>query len=214
MDTDDKNQNNLITKEEDSTLHNAGVDMSFKDAQSGDDSFIDIDKATVSNDDEDLNKVGLNFVEPKNSEIETQNINREDLSSLSESMLKTKPPEAPAKTDSVFDLEKEFNQAVGDVSPIITEPKIPEKKEENLNEKVSGLQKMLDKIKEKLGIKKTEVRQELESLKKVKNNIEKDIENIKELEESEKKIESELSKVNEIKNEITEIEKEVESELK
>lgn len=213
MDTDNKTTDNKITGGEKDTLHNAGVDLSSGDNKT--EEFIDIDSAPVSGDDADLKKIGLEFA-PQGS--------KEDLSLLKEQMDKKSTPVkeealesvAPA-TDpikplpnkvetNISDLEKEFNQTVGHSSSPT--------KNESLNEKILSLQSMLSKIVEKLGFKKTEVKEELDNLKKVKEDIAKDIENIKELEESKQKIESQLNKVDAIKGEISNIEKEVEEELK
>ncbi len=105
----------------------------------------------------------------------------------------------------IFDLEREFNQTVGSVGAV--------SKASSLNDDIFSLKLMLNKIKNKLGIKKTEVKEELGNLKKVKDDIAKDIENIKELEESEDKIEGQIKKIESIKGDITNIEKEVEQEL-
>jgi len=209
MDTDNKtttDESNITGGEKD-TLHNAGVDLSPSEDKKTED-FIDIDNAPAMGDDVDLKKIGLNFVEKEN---------KEDLSLLKEKMDKSaeatlkktvsEPVVAKPETDTnISELEKEFNQTVGKAN-------IPAKNE-SLNEKIFSLQSMLSKIQEKLGFKKTEVKQELDNLKKVKEDIAKDIENIKELENSKGKIESQLSKVEELKGEISSIEKEVEEELK
>ncbi len=223
MDTDNKKVDETdITGGEKDTLHNAGVDLSSP-AEKED--FIDIDNAPVIGEDADLKKIGLELA-PKE--------NKEDLSSLKEEMDKkaaaskasvfsdSTPTPAPVnevkvetvqKPDpkveedtNITDLEQEFNQTVGGTSN--------QTKNISLNDKISLLESMLVKIKEKLGFKKKEVKEELENLKKVKEDIAKDIENIKELEESEDKIESQLNKVSTMKDEISSIEKEVEEELK
>lgn len=105
----------------------------------------------------------------------------------------------------ILDLEREFNQTVGTAGIA--------SKSSSLNDDIFSLKSMLNKIKDKLGIKKTEVREELGNLKKVKDDIAKDIANIKELEESEDKIEGQIKKIESIKGDITNIEKEVEQEL-
>ncbi|MDQ5883289.1 MAG: hypothetical protein QG654_202 [Patescibacteria group bacterium] len=209
MDTDNKTtEENKITGGEKSALHDAGVDLSPSDEKRSEE-FIDIDNAPAIGEDEDLKKIGLNFVQKEN---------KEDLSLLKEKMdknitinndvVKASSVNSPKLgTDTnISDLEKEFNQTVGQASTPI--------KNESLNEKISSLNLMLTKIKEKLGFKKTEVKEELENLKKVKEDIAKDIENIKDLEESKGKIEDQLSKVENIKGEISDIEKEVAEELK
>lgn len=209
MDTDNKttDESNITGGEKD-TLHNAGVDLATAEEKKTEE-FIDIDDAPAMGDDPDLKKIGLNFVEKEN---------KEDLSLLKEKMDKSteetgKPVSAPAQASpkpefdtNISELEKEFNQTVGQASA-------PDKNE-SLNDKIFSLQSMLSKIQEKLGLKKTEVKGELDNLKKVKEDIAKDIENIKELESSKGKIESQLSKVEDLKGEISNIEKEVEQELK
>ena len=224
MDTDNKKvDENDITGGEKDTLHNAGVDLSSP-AEKED--FIDIDNAPKIGEDPDLKNIGLEFAQKEN---------KEDLSALKEEMDKKAaagqasvfsdpaptPTPAPVKEvkpevvqkpqpkeedTNVTDLEQEFNQTVGGTST--------QAKNISLNEKISVLESMLIKIKEKLGFKKKEVKEELENLKKVKEDIAKDIENIKELEESEDKIEGQLNKVSTMKDEISSIEKEVEEELK
>ncbi len=213
MDTDNKTvDDNKITGGEKDTLHNAGVDLAPTEEKKTE-NFIDIDNAPAMGDDPDLKKIGLNFIEKEN---------KEDLSLLKEKMDQgslgiSKPApvpivpvsNTPVKTQvdtNISDLEKEFNQTVGQSSVSA--------KNESLNEKIFSLKSMLSKIQEKLGLKKTEVKGELDNLKKVKEDIAKDIENIKELESSKGKIESQLSKVEDLKGEISNIEKEVEEELK
>jgi len=235
MDTDNKTTDvNNITGGEKDTLHNAGVDLSSSDAK--EEEFIDIDKAPGLNDPE-LKKIGLEFSSPKENKEDLSLLKEQmdkknkmsqvipppakepkpslEIKSTSiNNLTEVEPTETPfdptpkekAMDTNISDLEKEFNQTVGqNFAPT---------KNESLNDKVSSLQSMLSKIQEKLGFKKTEVKEELENLKKVKEDISKDIKNIKELEESRGKIESQLSKVESIKADITSIEKEVEEELK
>lgn len=143
---------------------------------------------------------------PKELEIEPiQAVKKEPEAATFEQKIPKPKPETKSVESDISDLEKEFNQTVGGS----TAPA----KSESLNEKISSLEAMLEKIKEKLGFKKKEVKAELDNLKKVKEDIAKDIENIKELEESEDKIEAELQKIEKIKEEVSSIEKEVKEEL-
>lgn len=180
----DNKGNTGLTGTDQNTMHNAGVDLDNQQEE-----FVDIDSTKATENDKDLKSVGLKFVD-NNSKI-----NKEDLSSLKEEK---------EKALHSSDLEKEFTSTmVGRSTQTGTQP----------SERENRLNSLLEKIKEKLGIKKTEVRKELDDLKRVKEDISKDIENIKELEESEQKIEKELDKINLIKKEVEDIEKEVEGEL-
>ncbi|MEZ4103114.1 MAG: hypothetical protein R3B55_00900 [Candidatus Paceibacterota bacterium] len=230
MDTDKKTDANNITGGEKDTLHNAGVDLSS--AETEPEEFIEIDNMPAIGDDPDLKKIGLELAPKENKEDLSLLKEQMDNKAVANTSPNPNPPSSvfkdeqkpapevkapepketkeespkPEKDSDISDLEKEFNQTVGQSSA--------PKKSESLNEKISSLEAMLIKIKEKLGFKKVEVKEELESLKRVKEDIEEDIENIKELEESKDKIESQLSKVEAIKGEISSIEKEVEEELK
>ncbi len=238
MDTDNKKTDeNEITSGETNTLHNAGVDLSSTVDEKAipKEEFVDIDNAPIIGQDEDLKKLGVEV---------TPIQNKEDLSLLKEQMDKKelaknapvasvfkdeqnikpvveapkqeiqtpkvedlKKPELEKSESEISDLENEFNKTVGQTSTAISN-------KGSLNEKITSLEVMLIKIKEKLGFKKKEVKEELESLKKVKEDIEQDIASIKELEESKEKIEEQLGKVEAISGEISEIEKEVKEELK
>lgn len=190
MDTDKNNQtNDSLTGSDANTMHNAGVDIAGEE-----ETFVDIDSTKPKADDADLKSVGLQFVDSKTLE-------------------KEEPKVAPVVMENTAtpleekiagaDLEKEFSNTVG-----------PMPAKSNVNTaSVSSLNTLLSKIKEKLGVKKREVKGELENLKKIKEEITEDIENIKELEESEKKIEGQLSKIESINNEINQIEEEVKGEL-
>jgi chromosome segregation ATPase len=236
MNTDNKTgDENQITSGENSTLHNAGVDV----ASSADENlipkeeFVDIDNAPIIGQDEDLKKLGVEVAPTQNKEdlslLKEQMDKKEFAGSSVASVFKDeqnikpiveaskqetpapkpevlKKPEPEKSESEISDLENEFNKTVGQ------RPSSSEKG--NLNEKITSLEAMLIKIKEKLGFKKKEVKEELESLKKVKEDIEEDIANIKELEESKQKIEEKLGKVEAISGEISEIEKEVKEELK
>ena len=234
MNTDNKTgDENQITSGENSTLHNAGVDV----ASGADENlipkeeFVDIDNAPILGQDEDLKKLGVEVAPTQNKEdlsLLKEQMDKKELAGSSvasvfkdEQDLKPvleKPKQVPlnsemvkqspsTKEDSdISDLENEFNKTVGQ--------RPASSGKGNLNEKITSLEAMLIKIKEKLGFKKKEVKEELESLKKVKEDIEEDIANIKELEESKQKIEEKLGKVEAISGEISEIEKEVKEELK
>lgn len=214
MDTDKNTQN--ITGEESSALHDAGVDLNDSGASPEGPEEINLDTAPDVKKDEDLKNIGIDF----NQQDAMQN--PPDLNILREKVLKQQTyklepqdvfskEEAPSLTidesKKSKDLEDEFKSAIGSSA-------LPKKDLPALSDKISVLQSMLVKIKERLGIKKKEVKSELENLKSVKEKIAKDIENIKELEESEEKIQAELEKVDQIKGEIDSIEKEVEEELK
>lgn len=205
---DKNNQTNTdISGGEKDALHDAGVDVATSGASS--DGFVDIDAAT--SDESGAGDVGITFVAPTE--------NKEDLSSLAEKKRKQEAPKqesVPADkkaspkiqedSSTTNDLEQEFHKTVGDATPSTPT--------ESFSDRIFNLESLLTKIKEKLGFKKSEVRQELESLKKMKEDIAKDIENIKELEDSEHKIEDQLDKIEVLKKEISGIEHEVEDELK
>ncbi|MDQ5952901.1 MAG: hypothetical protein QG551_129 [Patescibacteria group bacterium] len=186
MDTDKNNQiNDSLTGSDANTMHNAGVDIATEE-----ETFVDIDSTKPKADDADLKSVGLQFVDSKTLEKEEPKV----------APVKEVVEEKIASTD----LEKEFSNTVGGVSSSKTSVSTAS---------VSSLNTLLSKIKDKLGMKKREVKSELENLKKIKEEITEDIQNIKELEESEKKIESQLGKIESINNEINQIEEEVKGEL-
>ncbi len=223
MDTDEIKPEENISGTDKTTMHNAGVDVTEEPQE-----FVDIDSSIPTKDDAELKKVGLTFVDQKPT------INTDDLSSLAEKKMNemkeakenetkkeeeakvepkiTMQKEAVKETQPVNttdDLEREFKQTISsDSSSAIVS------KKKSLNDQIVGLTTMLDKIKDKLGLKKSEVKSDLENLKKVKEDISREIENIKELEESEDKIEDQLKKVEKIQEEISSIETEVEEELK
>lgn len=204
MATDNNNQNS-INNDDQKTLHDAGVDLPGMEVQkdkktdspSGE-VVVDIDGGAPKNEamDKDLAKTGIKFVENQNVTPE----NKEDLSALAEK--KMKEVEVNLNTS---DLEQEFKSQVSSEAP---------KKTADITSKSNTLSGLLVKIKEKLGLKKTKVKTELDSLKKMKEGISQDIADIKELEESEDKIEAELEKLENIKNEMEAIEQEVNEELK
>lgn len=205
-----------INQAEEDTLHSAGVDVAglshtttasvqkptAKAKDSKAESVVDIDDGVPKTDDPDLAKTGIKFVDEETATKEakaeapeqTVPVNKEDLSALAEAKMKAS------------DLEEEFR----------SELTSSEKTSAGSGDfgKTSTMTNLLQKIREKLGIKKNKVKSELENLKKMKDGISGDIADIKELEESEKKIEAEIEKVGSIKEEIDSIEKEVSEELK
>lgn len=204
MATDNNNQNS-INNDDQKTLHDAGVDLPGMEVQKdkkpdspAGEVVVDIDGGAPKNEamDKDLAKTGIKFVENQNVTPE----NKEDLSALAEK--KMKEVEVNLNTS---DLEQEFKSQVSSEAP---------KKTADITSKSNTLSGLLVKIKEKLGLKKTKVKTELDSLKKMKEGISQDIADIKELEESEDKIEAELEKLENIKNEMEAIEQEVNEELK
>lgn len=204
MATDNNNQDS-INNDDQKTLHDAGVDLPGMEDQknkkpdsSAGEVVVDIDGGAPKNEamDKDLAKTGIKFVEDQNTMPE----NKEDLSALAEK--KMKEMEVNLNTS---DLEQEFKSQMSSDSP---------KKTSDITSKSNTLSGLLTKIKEKLGLKKTKVKTELESLKKMKEGISQDIADIKELEESEDKIEAELEKLENIKKEMEAIEQEVNEELK
>lgn len=184
------------------TMLKAGVDVSDSSEVTPEnleeETVVDIDegvpKDTVS--DPDVQKTGIKF-------FDQNSVNKEDLSSLAEAKLKE-----DVVSGNASDLEQAFKSELSkDVIPSADAKEV-------IGTKVSTMKSLLSKIRAKLGLKKTKVKSELESLKKMKEGITKDIEDIKELEESEHKIEDGLKKVETIKEEMEEIEKEVNNELK
>lgn len=172
------------------TLHSAGVDVDGVGAPA-EEVVVDIAGAAVS--DEDAKNVGIRFVEP--SPTAAPSVDHSDLSRLAEEKSRGK------------DLEAEFRSSLSDAAA-------PAKKSSaGLAEKEGVMTSLLSKIREKLGLKKAKVREELASLKKMKDGIAEDIADIKELEESEEKIAEKMKKLDTIKGELEAIEDEVEKEL-
>lgn len=172
------------------TLHSAGVDVDGVDAPT-EEVVVDIPGDAVS--DEDAKNVGIRFVEP--TPTAAPPVDHSDLSRLAEEKSRGK------------DLEAEFRSSLSDAAA-------PAKKSgAGLAEKEGVMTSLLSKIREKLGLKKAKVREELASLKKMKDGIAEDIADIKELEESEEKIAEKMKKLDTIKGELEAIEDEVEKEL-
>lgn len=181
------------------TMHNAGIDLPSSDSSSDDadttapETVVDIDGGVPSPSDPDLQKTGIHFFDSN------KDLNKTDLSSLAEEKMKS----ANSK-----DLEAEFESQLGTFkSPSKDTAKI-------VGEKSKTMSGLLAKIQAKLGLKKNKVKEELGSLKKMKEGISQDISDIKELEESEEKIQAELQKIDTITEEMEAIEKEVDEELK
>jgi CRISPR/Cas system CMR-associated protein Cmr5 small subunit len=101
------------------------------------------------------------------------------------------------------DLEAEFRSELSDA------PKSSVSDQKTVLAKSESLSELLARIEEKLGHKKTAVKEELSSLKKMKDTIEKDITEIKDLEASEDKIKSEIEKIDSIRREVETIEEEL-----
>lgn len=192
MNNDDKNQN--ITGLEKDEMHNAGVDLTVSGNEENEQEVLDVDSTGDSS--VDLANMGINL-SPK-----------EEIKNNQTTAIKETPNTQNQNpvTLGASELEKEFKSAVSTTTDNVSS-------DQNFAQKITGLKSLLLKIKEKLGLKKTEVKEELENLKKIKEDISKDIEDIKELEESEQKIETELKKIESIKEEISSIEKEVNQEL-
>lgn len=194
-----KNDQDLINENDKKELEQAGVDLSMSSssdiqqdiALDKQEEFVDIDSTPTVTNDPDVATTGIKFFDEINKE------NKEDLSLLAEKK---------EKEMAAADLEEEFKSELS-ATNISAEP------EKAIFEKGLSMKKLLSKIREKLGLKKNKVKTELDSLKKMKDGISKDILEIKELEESEKKIETEIKKIDTIKEEMENIEKEVSEEL-
>jgi DNA repair exonuclease SbcCD ATPase subunit len=200
----DNNYSSPINDKDKDTLHTAGVDIAnnssteetlIEDKDSTEEKIIDIDGAVPPANDIDLKDSGIHFVEE-----ETPKINKEDLSSLAEENHREK------ETISE-DLEEEFRSELADIKSTNTDVN-----EKTVLAKAESLSELLSRIEEKLGHKKTEVKKELSSLKKMKDEITKDITEIKEMEASEEKIKNELNKIETIKKEVEAIEEEFKNE--
>lgn len=195
-----KNDQNSINENDKKELHDAGVDLPGMASsvtpedlnENKEEVVVDIDDNSNIPVETDLSDTGIKFFD------ETQTKNKEDLSLLAEQK---------KKELAASDLEEEFK------SQLSTSESVKES-EKLVIEKGLSMKRLLSKIREKLGLKKTKVKTELDGLKKMKEGISKDISEIKELEESEQKIEEELKKIDTIKEEMEMIEKEVSEELK
>jgi hypothetical protein len=187
---------NSINQNDKTTLHGAGVDLSDTpvEPEGAPEKILDIDGATPDVNDADLQKSGVKFV--------TENVAKTDLSTLAEKKMKS-------ESIATKDLEAEFRSELADFKGPL-KPDV----EKSIIEKGGSLKSMLNRIQEKLGLKKKTVKTELESLKKMKDSITKDIGEIKELEESETKINQEIEKIESIKKEVEEIERDVAEDLK
>ena len=187
---------NSINQSDKTTLHGAGVDLSDTpvEPEGIPEKIVDMDVAVPDEEDPDLKKSGVKFVSEETPKP-----------------IVSAPTENKTKNENLNtkDLEAEFRSELADFKgPLKTGGEI------GVMEKSGSLKAMLAKIQEKLGLKKKTVKSELESLKKMKDAITKDINEIKELEQSEGKINEELGKIEEIKKEVEEIEKDVAEDLK
>lgn len=175
-DSDSKTEDHL-KKGEEVTMHNAGVDIE-EDTKP---EVVDVDGATKSLNDSELEKVGLEFVDtPKEK-------NNEPL--IKEESQKEE------KILSASQLEEEFKGV--------------QKSDSSLDQKTNMLSSLLAKVQERLGLKKKEVKGELKELKEMKEDISKDIEEIKDLEEDEETIKEQMEKIEQINKQIKEIEEDV-----
>lgn len=180
------------------TLSGVGIDVSDtplrseEDEAAGEEKIIDIDGTTPTETDVDVAKTGIRFVkdEPK--------VNKEDLSSLAESKMRA----------SAEDLEKEFESEVGE-----SRPQKEPFNEDKVLAKSETLAELLARIEKKLNAKKTSVKEELGTLKKMKDTISHDISEIKDLEASEAKIKAEMDKIDSIREEVESIEKEFDEKV-
>lgn len=182
------------------TLAGAGIDVSDRPIKSeeeeaiapAEEKIIDIDGTTPLAEDADIKNSGIQFVKSEPA------VNKEDLSSLAEEKTKA----------SSKDLEEEFRSELSDApkSKKTTDHKAVLAKSESLSE-------LLARIEDKLGHKKSEVKEELSSLKKMKDTIEKDITEIKDLEASEEKLKGEIDKIDAIREEVETIEEEFNEKL-
>jgi chromosome segregation ATPase len=173
-----------INKSDNDTLVSAGIDLSGGSSETISDAPVDVDGEMPK--DSEIKDSGINFVHE----------NKEDLSSLAEEKMK-----ATSK-----DLENEFKSSLSEVKPVSSPSS-------TLAPKKGSLSTLLSKVQEKLGMKKKAVKDELGSLKKMKDAISEDIEEIKKLEASEGKIREEIEKIGSIEEEVQTIEKEFEGKV-
>lgn len=175
------------------TLAGAGVDVSDTPLKSESDEMampeeeklIDIDGTAPDSGDADIAKSGIKFVKDEPS------VNKHDLSAMAEEKMK----------GSAKDLEEEFR------SELSNAPKSKKSEDHKaILGKSESLSELLARIEDKLGHKKGEVKEELASLKKMKDTIEKDIAEIKDMEVSEEKLKEEIEKIEAIKEEVESIE--------
>lgn len=191
----DNNDPKTINSDDQNTMADAGVDIaggSGENIAEGEKEEVpevmDIDSSA---DEATAEKAGIKFVQT----------DKTDLSGMAEAKQK-------AVSDSKA-LEAEFKAEFPDFKGSLK----PES-ENAVMGKVSSLSALLTKIQEKLGFKKTSVREELGSLKKMKDAIGKDIEEIKKLESSEQKIKEEIGKIESIRKEVEDIEEKLGEDLK
>jgi hypothetical protein len=137
------------------TLSSVGIDVDTNSENKEDEEKV-VDIGAASTDDSIVEKTGIQFVKesPK-----TPLVNKEDLSSLAESRAKS----------SADDLEKEFKSEVGEVK---TKPAF---NEDEVIAKNETLAELLERIEKKLSAKKTTVKEELTTLKKMKDALSLDI---------------------------------------
>lgn len=186
-----------LNADDQTTLSGAGVDLAggsdenIAEGEKEEVEVMDIDSTTGAATDV---PAGIKFVEQVPVPDKT------DLSALAEAKAHTQP--------SSDDLEAEFNSELHDMKGPLKSP------ESVVMNKPSTLAALLQKIGTKLSSKKTSVKEELGSLKKMKDAIGHDIEEIKQLEDSERKIKDEISKIESIKKEVEEIEETLGSDLK
>ncbi len=180
------------------TLHGAGVDVSDtplrseEDETSKEEAVVDIDSATPAVADSDVVSTGIRFIKSETP------VNKEDLSSLAEASMKK----------SSKDLEEEFRSELGETKPVSKKTS-----QKEILGKSESLSELLTRIEAKLTNKKTEVKSELDSLKKMKDTISKDITEIKDLEASEEKIKAEIEKIESIREEVEDIEEELNDKI-
>lgn len=191
----DNNDPKTINSDDQNTMADAGVDIaggSGENIAEGEKEeapeVMDIDSSA---DEMTAEKAGIKFIKS----------DKTDLSALAEAKNRVEPGSK--------ELEAEFNSEFPDFKGSLK----PEN-EEAVMGKVTSLGTLLSKIQQKLGLKKSSVKQELGSLKKMKDAIGKDIEEIKELESSEQKIKEEIGKIESIRKEVEDIEVKLEEDLK
>lgn len=193
MQTNDANDPKSLNTDDATTLAGAGVDVAggssenIAEGEKEEVEVVDIDGTAGA----DVTPVaGMKFVEeaPKPTEVP-------DLAALAEAKQK--------KEESSRDLEAQFNSELHDFKGPVKSA------EPGVVPKPTTLAALLSKIQGKLGTKKASVKEELGSLKKMKDAIGHDIEEIKELEADEKKIEDEINKIETINQEVEAIEKDL-----
>ena len=189
MQTNDANDPKSLNTDDATTLAGAGVDVAggsdenIAEGEKEEVEVVDIDGTAGA----DTAPAGMKFVEepPKAAP---------DVAAMAE---------AKQKQESSRDLEAQFNSELHDV-------KAPMKPAEpGVVPKSTTLASLLSNIQGKLGTKKESVKEELGSLKKMKDAIGHDIEEIKELEADEKKLQDEINKIETINQEVESIERDL-----